>query len=209
MELEYFGALGSSRPRDAAAEFCSQGDAHSLAGSGKEPLFSGHTVVISDLETGEELLRLGSVQLSHLRLTDLPLDGALCSDIAPIGLALMRVSDPSVSLRTLGGLSVRVVRDDATENTWRLRGASLVGVVTQAGQLPSLDRSYLMSPEHFHVVNRALALMVFDSKYNRELTASIMKFLTKLVAHDYHFAALILEAIDLRKFLEVNLLTND
>lgn len=209
MELEYFGALGSSRPRDAAADYCSQGDPHSLSGSGKEPLSSGHTVVISDLDSGEELLRLGSVQLSHLRLADLPLDGALGSDVTPIGQALMRVSDPSVSLRTLGGLSVRIIQEDAAAKTWRLRGASLVGVVTQAGQLPSLDRSYLMSPEHFHVINRTLALMVFDSKCNRELTASITKFLTKLVAHDYHFAALILDAIDLRKFIEVNLLTNN
>ena len=51
--------------------------------------------------------------------------------------------------------------------------------------------------------------MVFQSKYSKELTASIMGFLTKLVAHDYHFAVLILDAIDLRKFIEVNLISND
>lgn len=85
----------------------------------------------------------------------------------------------------------------------------MIAAVTQAGQMPALDRSYLISPEKFHVVNRQLALMVFDSKHSRELTASIMKFLTKLVAHDYHFAALILGTLDLRKFLEVNLLTED
>jgi hypothetical protein len=51
--------------------------------------------------------------------------------------------------------------------------------------------------------------MVYLSKYNKELTASIMGFLTKLVAHDYHFAALVLDAIDLRKFIEVNLISND
>jgi hypothetical protein len=46
---------------------------------------SGHTVVIHDLDTGEELLTLDSVELTHLRLSDLPLDNALAADARPIG----------------------------------------------------------------------------------------------------------------------------
>lgn len=59
------------------------------------------------------------------------------------------------------------------------------------------------------MVNKSLANMVYQAKYKKELTSSIMEFLTKLVAHDYHFASLVLDAIDLRKFIEVNLLSND
>lgn len=211
MELEFFGALGSSRPTDPAADFCSQNDPSSTLRAEGGPLLSGHSVVIQDLDTGEELLTLDAVQLSHLRLGQLPLASkhALSSGaVEPVGQAVIRVSDSRLSLRTLRGLSVRIQRSTQV-GSWRLRGASLVGVITQAGQLPALDRSYLISPEHFPVVNEVLAKMVFDGTRSRVLTASIMEFLTKLVAHDYHFAALILEAVDLRKFIEVNFLTND
>jgi len=51
--------------------------------------------------------------------------------------------------------------------------------------------------------------MIYDGKYGRGLTAYIMGFLTKLVKHDYQFAALVLGALDLRRFIEVNLYTND
>jgi len=211
MELEFFGALGSSQPFDASAEFCGS---NALGGSGRQgekPLMSGHAVVIHDLDTGEELLRLDDVQISQLRLCNLPLDSSRAlgaSGVRPIGQAVLRVSDPRVSLRTLGGLSVRVLRG-TSEGAWQLRGTSVVGVITQAGQLPALDRSFLISPKYFGVINRVLARMVFDGKFEKGLTAYIMEFLTKLVKHDFEFAALILETLDLRKFVEVNLYSND
>jgi hypothetical protein len=211
MELEFFGALGSSQPFDASSDFCGPSDPGSTARQGEKPMMSGHTIVIHDLETDEELLRLGSVQIANLRICNMPLDSLRAlraGGVRQIGQAVLRVSDPRVSLRTLGGLSVRVLRDDS-EGVWQLRGASIVGVITQAGQLPALDRSYLISPKYFSVINRVLSTMVFDGKYDKVLTAYIMGFLTKLVKHDYQFAALILETIDLRKFIKVNLYTND
>jgi hypothetical protein len=64
MELEFFGAQGSSQPLDPAAEFCDSED-RSLAGRQGEPgLLSGHTIVIHDLDSGEELLRLEGVKIS-------------------------------------------------------------------------------------------------------------------------------------------------
>jgi hypothetical protein len=51
--------------------------------------------------------------------------------------------------------------------------------------------------------------MTFESKYDRALTSYIMQFLTQLIKKDYQFAGLILNTIDLRKFIVVNLLTND
>lgn len=51
--------------------------------------------------------------------------------------------------------------------------------------------------------------MVFDSRYDRALTSYIMQFLTRLVKNNYQFAALILDTIDLRKFITQNILTND
>ena len=70
-------------------------------------------------------------------------------------------------------------------------------------------RSYLISPKYFNVINQVLACMIFDSKYDKALISYIMQFLTKLIKNDYQFAGLILETIDLRKFITVNLLTND
>lgn len=208
MELEFFGAVGASRPRDPDSEYCGQGDTRVAAGAGVPLLRSGHSLVIHDLTSGEELLTLENAEITSLSLTGLPLDSALDAQATPFGQAAIRVSDLRVSLRTLDRLSVRITRGDS-EQTWRLQSASIVGVVTQAGQLPALDRSLLISPEHFDAVNKHLAKMVMDPKYTKELRASIMEFLTKLVSHDYHFAQLLLDTIDLRKFIEVNLLSND
>jgi len=144
---------------------------------------SGHAIVIHDLDSDEELLRIDDVQLSHMRLCSLPLDNSRAlgaGGVRPISQAVLRVSDPRVSLRTLGGLTIRILRG-SSEGAWQLRGASIVGVITQAGQLPALDRSFLISPRYFGVINRVLAKMVFDGKFNKGLTAYIMEFLTKLV----------------------------
>jgi len=108
----------------------------------------------------------------------------------------------------LRGLSVRVSKVSPS-GAWELRGVSIVGVVTQAGQVPPLYRSYLISPTYFGTINRVLSTMVFNAKYDRALTAYIMEFLTKLIKHDYQFASLILGTLDLRRFITVNLLTND
>jgi hypothetical protein len=51
--------------------------------------------------------------------------------------------------------------------------------------------------------------MVFNSKYERSLQVHIMAFLSKLVKHDYQFASLILDTIDLRKFIDVNIYIHD
>ena len=113
-------------------------------------------------------------------------------------------------MKSLKGLSVTVVKDANSESrVWSLKGVSMVGVVTQAGQIPPLYRSYLISPKYFSVINQVLASMTFESKYDKALISYIMQFLTKLVKNDYQFAGLILDTIDLRKFITVNLLAND
>lgn len=66
-------------------------------------------------------------------------------DVSPLGQTLLRLSDPRISLRTLKGLSVSVQKA-STGSVWELKGVSVVGVVTQAGQVPALDRTYLISP---------------------------------------------------------------
>lgn len=211
MELEFFGALGSSQPFDSSADFCGPSD---LAVSSKESetaINSGHAILIHDLEHDEEILRINNVHISHLRVGNMALDSSRAlgvKGVGQIGQTALRLSDPRISLRTLSGLSVRVIKE-STGQAWDLKGVSIVGVITQAGQLPALDRSYLISPKYFSTVNRVLSQMVFDSKYDRALTAYIMGFLTKLIKHDYEFAGLILETVDLRKFIKVNFYTND
>jgi len=74
MELEFFGAIGSSRPFDTLADFCGPSDLNSTSMQGDKPILSGYAIVIHDLETDEELLRLDSVQISHLRICNMPLD---------------------------------------------------------------------------------------------------------------------------------------
>ena len=118
--------------------------------------------MINDLETNEELLRLDSLQISQLRICNLPLDnqGALrASGVSPIGQTILRLGDPRISLRTLKGLSVSVHKT-GTGGPWELKGVSVVGVVTQAGQVPALDRTYLISPQYFDVIYRVLSTMV-------------------------------------------------
>lgn len=118
--------------------------------------------MINDLETNEELLRLDSLQISQLRICNLPLDNQRAlraSGVSPIGQTILRLGDPRISLRTLKGLSVSVIKT-GTGVPWELKGVSVVGVVTQAGQVPALDRTYLISPQYFDVIYRVLSTMV-------------------------------------------------
>jgi hypothetical protein len=211
MELEFFGVLGTSQPNDLSSDFC--GAAGLVASPRQDPLStpSGHTIAISDLETGEELMRLEGLPISLVRICSMPLASQRAlqtSRASHIGQTVLRLSDQSISLRSLRGLSVRV-SSASPSGAWELRGVSIVGVVTQAGQVPPLYRSYLISPAYFGTINRVLSTMVFDAKYDRALTSYIMEFLTKLIKHDYQFASLILGTLDLRRFITVNLLTND
>jgi hypothetical protein len=146
-----------------------------------------------------------------MRIGNLPLESSRAlgaQGVRQVGQAILRISDPKICLRTLEGLSVHIVKGKE-QGSWQLRGASIVGVITQAGQLPSRDRSYLISPAYYKVINFVLATMTFDPKYEKVLTARIMGFLTKLIKHDYKFAGLILGTIELGKFISVNLDTND
>jgi hypothetical protein len=67
----------------------------------------------------------------------------------------------------------------------------------------------LISPKYFSIINKVLATMVFDARYDRALNSYIMQFLTRLIKNNFQFAALVLETIDLRKFISLNMLTND
>lgn len=96
MELEFFGVLGSSQAYDASADFCGSSDLAALPRSGHKPSSTGHTVVINDLETDEELLRLDSVALSHMRIGNMPLDSQRAlqaTGVSQIGQTMLRLSD--------------------------------------------------------------------------------------------------------------------
>ena len=64
----------------------------------------------------------------------------------------------------------------------------------------------MISPKYFNVINQVLASMIFESKYDKALILYIIKFLTKLIKSNYQFAGLILDSIDLRRFITINLL---
>ena len=66
-------------------------------------------------------------------------------------------------------MSVSLERVDDS-GAWDLRGASIVGVMTQGGKVPPLYRAYLLSPEHFGMINKVLATMVLDGKVDRQLS---------------------------------------
>lgn len=56
---------------------------------------------------------------------------ALSAGFGHIGESFIRLNDQKISLKSLSGLSLKIVKDD--ESFWDLKGASVVGVVTQAG----------------------------------------------------------------------------
>jgi hypothetical protein len=156
-------------------------------------------------------MRLENVPISNVRVYNVPLDAERAAKVTgagQIGSTVLRLSDQSISHKSLKGLSVRVVKSKS-ESAWDLKGVSIVGVVTQAGQISPLYRSYLISPKYFSVINQVLSKMIFDAKYEKSLTSYIMQFLTKLIKSDYQFASLILDTIDLRSFINMNLLTKD
>lgn len=66
-------------------------------------------------------------------------------------------------------------------------------------------RSCLLSPKFYTVVNQVLARMVSSDKESFSLRATILQFLNKIIKLDRDFVPLILEDIDLKKFLRINL----
>jgi hypothetical protein len=74
MELEFFGVLGSAQAYDASADFCGSSEPLPSQPKGQKATSSGHTIVLSDLDSDEELLRLEGEALTHLRICNMPLD---------------------------------------------------------------------------------------------------------------------------------------
>lgn len=156
-------------------------------------------------------MRLDSLEITQLGVHTIPIstERALqAPGLNPIGQASHSLADDKISQKPLRGVSVTVERVDAS-SPWELRGVSIIGVMTQGGRVPPLYRAYLLAPEHFGMINKVLATMVLDGKVDRILTSQIMQFLTKLVRNDSRFASLILDTIDLRQFIHVNLLTDE
>lgn len=99
---------------------------------GHEATSSGHTIVLSDLDSDEELLRLEGQALTHLRICNMPLDcqrALQATASSQIGQTTLRLTDERISLRTLNGLSIRVIKT-TMDCPWELKGVSMVGVVT-------------------------------------------------------------------------------
>jgi hypothetical protein len=64
MELEFFGVMGNSQPFDSSTDFCGPSDLAKASGQGAKPLLSGHTLIVCDLKTDEELLRISTTEIS-------------------------------------------------------------------------------------------------------------------------------------------------
>ena len=67
-------------------------------------------------------------------------------------------------------------------------------------------RSCLLSPRFFNVINRPITKIAYDSKYDLKLRLKVLTFLKHLIKTDHEFCPLILNELDLRAFLDSNIL---
>ena len=88
MELEFFGVQGSSSPNDASADFCELAVAGQFSNKNEQQIESGHAIVIKDIETEQELLRIDKLPISFLRICNMSLDSERAlraSNVSQIG----------------------------------------------------------------------------------------------------------------------------
>ena len=70
----------------------------------------------------------------------------------------------------------------------------------------SYYRSCLLSPKFFSVINKPIAKISHDSNFDLKLRMRVMVFLKHMIKRDHEFCQLILNEIDLKSFIEANIL---
>ena len=70
----------------------------------------------------------------------------------------------------------------------------------------SYYRSCLLSPKFFNVINKPIAKICFDKTFDLKLRTRVMVFLKHMIKRDHEFCQLILSELDLKAFIEANIL---
>ena len=70
----------------------------------------------------------------------------------------------------------------------------------------SYYRSCLLSPKFFSVINKPIAKICCDSSFDLKLRTRVMVFLKHMIKRDHEFCQLILNELDLKAFVESNIL---
>lgn len=70
----------------------------------------------------------------------------------------------------------------------------------------SYYRSCLLSPHFFNVINKPITRISFDKKSDLKLRLRVLQFLKHMIKTDSQFCSLILSEIDLKAFVEANII---
>lgn len=70
----------------------------------------------------------------------------------------------------------------------------------------SYYRSCLLSPHFFNVINKPITKISFDKKFDLKLRLRVLQFLKHMIKTDSQFCGLILQEIDLKAFIEANII---
>jgi hypothetical protein len=95
------------------------------------------------------------------------------------------------------------------KDLWNLRSVSMAAVVTTSSKTSSVSRAYLRDPEHFDKIYSTLVNVLLQPNRSKTLTAAIMQYMAKVVQFDRRFVSLIVDELDLRKFMDVNIIINN
>lgn len=85
----------------------------------------------------------------------------------------------------------------------------MAAVVTTSSKTSSVSRAYLRDPDHFDKIYKHLVNVLVQPQRNKTLTAAVMQYLSKVVQFDSRFVKLIMDALDLRKFIDINVVINN
>lgn len=173
-------------------------------------------------------LRIMEHSISPATILSLP--HAIASSIKFEGLSLVRVTDSSLQLQKISGVSItlRTNRPEPEKSMWIFSNATIQGQeATVSSSSPSSSdsdqegnyhlfgdtqiptsyyRSCLLSPKFFNVINRSIAKICHDSSFDLKLRIKVMVFLKHMIKRDHDFCQLILNELDIKSFIEANIL---
>ena len=175
--------------------------------------------------------QLKATELSIAPQTILNLPDTITSRAKFEGLTLIRITDSSIQLQKISGVSVVLRRNKpgAEAPMWAFSSATLQGLEATVSKEDGADlagdvsgtlfgnaeiptyyyRSCLLSPKFFSVINKQVAKIVSDGSFNAKLRLRVMAFLKKIMRTDAEFTSLILKEIDLEAFLRVNIIGDE
>lgn len=102
MELEFFGAQGTSTPYDLAADYFEFSDNTTLNAQDSlaaKMMQSGFKLVISDL-SGKEIITIDKVPITSYRINEVPLTAKQVQgvrSIVPLGQSILKLTDSKIS----------------------------------------------------------------------------------------------------------------